>query len=65
MPSSVIDSMEYLPKEHVLRVTFLSGSVYDYHDVPESTFGRMRRARSKGTFLNKYIKGHFDFTKVA
>lgn len=38
--------------------------IYDYKDVPEETYQVMKKATSKGTYLNKYIKGNFEFEKV-
>jgi hypothetical protein len=63
MPSSVIESIKYDPSKEILRVVFLSGSVYDYKNVPESVYMAMKAATSKGIFLNTKIKGHFDFEK--
>lgn len=64
MPSSVIASFDYDQESHTLRVNFLSGNVYEYLHVPAEVFRRMKAAKSKGTFLNRFIKGHFDFIKI-
>jgi len=64
MPSSVVSKMSYFPKSKVLRITYVSGTIYDYKDVPEDVYEAMREAFSKGTFLNEHIKGNFDFEKV-
>ncbi|CAG5018422.1 hypothetical protein DYBT9275_05998 [Dyadobacter sp. CECT 9275] len=63
MPSSVIESMSY-DTDTTLRIVFLSGTIYDYHLVPEQVFARMKGARSKGNFLNRYIKGKYSYSKV-
>lgn len=63
MPSSVIESIKYDPVKEILRVVFLSGSVYDYKKVPASVYQAMKAATSKGTFLNRKIKGYFDYEK--
>lgn len=65
MPSSVVASMKYIPELSVLRVTYVSGMVYDYLDVPSTVYAEMRAATSKGKFLNEKIKGHYPFKKVS
>jgi hypothetical protein len=64
MPSSVIDHFKYLPDTEILRVTFISGSVYVYKGVPQRIYDQIKAARSKGKYLNRYIKGRFPFEKV-
>lgn len=64
MPSSVVAAIKYYPLKSILRVAFVSGSVYDYKKVPENVYKAMKAAASKGTFLNKYIKGHFSYEKL-
>lgn len=63
MPSTVISSFRYNKKNRILTVVFLSGSVYTYKNVPEDLYLNMKNASSKGSFLNKEIKGNFDFEK--
>jgi len=65
MPSSVIAGIEYDNLSHTLRITYVSGRRYDYKNVPERVYAAMRAAFSKGTFLNKYIKGKYKFEHVA
>jgi len=64
MPSTVIASAVYNAESATLRITFTSGLVYDYKKVPEKIFAEMMAYRSKGKFLNCYIKGKFDFEKI-
>ena len=64
MPSSVVVATKYDPVKEILRVIFVSGNVYEYKHVPEKTFLAMKAATSKGTFLNKHIKGRYEFEKV-
>lgn len=65
MPSSVIATAHYDKDSQVLKVIFRSGAVYLYYDVPEEVYLLYMKARSKGIFLNKFIKGNFEFEKVA
>ena len=64
MPSTVVSAMHYYPHKKLLRVIYVSGSVYDYKDVPEKIYTAMKSAMSKGTYLNKYIKGKYQFDKI-
>jgi hypothetical protein len=64
MPSTVVAHMEYNVPQQTLRITFVSGLVYNYLHVPEHLYNKMKSATSKGTFLNKHIKGKYDFEKV-
>jgi hypothetical protein len=61
--SSVIKAIEYNDTSHVLRVTFLSGKVYDYYGVPPECHDAFRRATSKGTFFNDFIRDRYDFAQ--
>ncbi|WP_143305116.1 KTSC domain-containing protein [Chitinophaga vietnamensis] len=64
MPSSVVAHMQYDSNTRTLRIIFVSGMVYDYKNVPEAVYLAMKQAGSKGTYLNKYIKGHYSFKKI-
>jgi len=64
MPSSVISAVKYDPVSCTLRVIFVSGQVYDYQEVPPEVYKAMISARSKGTYLNNYIKGNYEFRKI-
>ncbi|UOE42013.1 KTSC domain-containing protein [Chryseobacterium suipulveris] len=47
----------------ILTVMFVSGKVYDYFQVPQNVFENFRSSFSKGNFLNRFIKGRFNFQK--
>lgn len=64
MPSSVVSDMSYDAARAILRVTFVSGLVYDYKNVPEEAYHAMKTSGSKGTYLNQHIKGHYEFEKI-
>jgi len=65
VPSTVISNFSYDPVRSILRVIFLSGSVYEYKNVPKEVYNEMKRSGSKGAYLNQHIKGHYPFVKVA
>jgi len=56
--------MHYDKDTATLRVIFVSGLVYDYKNVPEEVYLAMKTSGSKGTYLNKHIKGHYAYEKV-
>lgn len=64
MPSTVVSAIHYYPEKKVLRVIYLSGSVYDYKAVPEKIYKAMKSSGSKGIYLNNHIKGKYEFEKV-
>jgi len=64
MPSSVVAAIRYDEKSSKLRVIFQSGSIYDYLQVPEEVYNNMKKASSKGEFLNKEIKPNYQFEKI-
>ena len=64
MPSSVVAAMKYDAKASKLRVIYTSGNIYDYKEVPEKIYNEMRKASSKGEFLNKQIKPNYEYEKI-
>jgi hypothetical protein len=60
--SSNIDSIGW--EDDILEVTFLSGSTYEYYDVPEEVFEEMLDASSKGQYLARNIKGVYSYNKI-
>jgi len=64
MPSTVIASMKYDHETQTLSVTYVSGSVYNYRNVPREEYELMKTSGAKGIYLNKNIKGKYRFEKV-
>jgi len=64
MPSSVVAAIRYDANTNTLRIIYVSGSVYDYKNVPEKIFKEMKTTSSKGEFLNKQIKPNYEFEKI-
>ena len=64
MPSSVVRSFHYLPKERQLEIQFVSGRRYRYLEVPKELGHQMRTCFSKGEFFNSHIKDHYAFVRV-
>ena len=64
MPSTVISNISYDPLSSVLRVTFVSGIIYEYKNVPEEVYNALKTSDAKGIYLNRNIKGRFAFEKI-
>ena len=64
MPSTVISDITYDTETALLRVTFISGIIYEYKDVPEKLYKELRASLSKGRYLNYKIKGNFECIKI-
>ena len=64
MPSAVVSAIEYDAARATLRVTFVSGRVYDYLDVPQEVFIAMKISFSKGIYFNEHIKGYYQFERI-
>ncbi len=64
MPSSVVSAISYDSQSQTLRVIFVSGTVYNYKEVPEQVYKEMKTSGSKGSYLNMHIKGKYVFEKI-
>lgn len=62
--STNILSAGYDESSETLEVEFLSGSVYQYYNVPISIFDAFRNSGSKGQFLHAYIKNAYPYSRV-
>jgi hypothetical protein len=63
MPSTVI-AIDYDTERERLTVTFATGRIYEYVDVPAEVAASFQSAFSKGTFFNGYIRDRYDFRKL-
>ncbi|RXH24948.1 MULTISPECIES: KTSC domain-containing protein [Bradyrhizobium] len=64
MPSSVIRFFRYAPDTRELKVTFVSGRLYVYEDVPSEVATAFREARSKGAFFNHEIRDRYVYRDI-
>ncbi|MEO6290556.1 MAG: KTSC domain-containing protein [Ginsengibacter sp.] len=65
MPSSVLSTISYRRATASLTITFVSGTVYIYRNVPEEKYVGLLASKSKGKYFNRYIKEIYPFEKVA
>ncbi len=63
MPSTVIAAFRYLSSRRELEVTFRSGRVYAYQEVPPEVAEAMNAAFSKGEFFNARIRDRYVFER--
>lgn len=60
--SSQVNRTKYLPGQEILEVEFKSNSkVYHYFNVPFELWVKACAAESIGSFINKEIKGKYEF----
>ena len=64
MPSTVVSTMSYDSATSTLTITFVSGMVYNYKNVPEEVYNALKTSGAKGIFLNQHIKGKYEFEKI-
>lgn len=62
--STAVSAIAYRAREHALDVTFVSGGVYRYFDVPEEVFDRFRYAESAGRFMHEEILEQYEFERL-
>ena len=62
--SSEIEWIGYEHKRRMLQVEFLSGSIYQYDEVPETLYQSFLGAPSHGRFFENQIKGRFETRRV-
>ncbi len=61
--SSNVEAIGYEDAAMELHVQFVGGALYVYHDAPREVYDDLMAAPSKGSFLNRVIKGVYEFTK--
>ncbi len=64
MPSAVIRDFSYNVATRQLVVTFVTGRIYAYADVPADVHNAFRASGSKGRFFNQEIRDCYDCRKI-
>ena len=62
--SSNLASVGYDTATQTLEIEFLSGSVYQYYNVPEHMYEQLMRAGSKGRFFHQYIRNAYPYSRI-
>lgn len=61
--SSTLHDVAYDTERRRLVLTFVSGSVYEYADVPATVARDLLQAESKGRYFNEHIREQYRFSK--
>lgn len=61
--SSTIQKVGYSDELKELYIQFKNGVKYKYVMVPKSCYENLMKAESKGWYINRFIKGLFNFIK--
>lgn len=64
MPSKVIRFYHYDEEQKILTIGFVSGSKYQYMDIPAEVYARFRGAYSKGHFFSQNIRDIYKYNKA-
>jgi hypothetical protein len=62
--SSNIEAIGYNSDAQELHIQFLSGATYVYYGVPEHIYEEIMDAPSRGSYLNRVIKGVYKYAKI-
>jgi len=63
--SSNIKTAMYDTENKILTITFNTGMVYEYYDVPWEIFTKFRSSQSQGKYFNTEIRTKYKFKKVS
>jgi len=61
--SSNIEQIGYDSDTSELHVVFKDGSLYVYSDIPVQIYEELLGAASKGSYLNREVKGVYNYDK--
>jgi predicted XRE-type DNA-binding protein len=62
--SSAVAAIGYQAAEKTLEIEFVSGEVYRYFKVPDSTYKAFQKAESKGAFFQDRVRGRFPYVRL-
>ena len=62
--SSRILKMSYIKSKKLLTITFNSGAIYEYYDVPMEVTDGIIQADSLGKYFDKNIKGIYNYRRL-
>ncbi|TMJ06423.1 MAG: KTSC domain-containing protein [Alphaproteobacteria bacterium] len=65
MPSTAVEHISYDEATRELHVTYVGGATYTYYGVPKQLYAAFREVRSKGQFVNQFVKNRYDYRKHA
>jgi hypothetical protein len=63
--SNTLATVGYDTALELLRLEFRTQAVYHYFDVPAEIHEELMNATSKGTYFNRFIRGHFPYSLIS
>ena len=64
MNSTALRSIGYDEAEWVLQLKYVNGKLYNYFRVPPEEYAHLKKAPSKGVYVNYKIKPYYDFEEL-
>ena len=61
---TAINNIEYDSGRERLTITFATGRIYEYVDVPGEVAASFQSAFAKDAFFNTYIRDRYDFREL-
>jgi hypothetical protein len=65
LTSTSLAAATYDDHHRQLQLDFLDGSQYVFFGVPVELYRHLLCSTSKGSFFNRYIRGHFPYAKLS
>lgn len=62
--SSHLQSYEYDPDTQILTVQFVSGSIYQYFNVPHTEYWNLRQSGGSGSYFHDKIRTSYGYQKI-
>ncbi|MBU7037634.1 MAG: KTSC domain-containing protein [Theionarchaea archaeon] len=62
--SSNLRSVGYDSESRILEVEFQGGGIYQYFDVPESTYDALMSAPSHGSYFHRHVRNRYQYRKM-
>jgi len=62
--SANVTAVGYDEPSLTLEVHFSSGAIYQYFDLPRSTYDDLMNAPSKGQYFNLYIRNNYRYMRL-
>lgn len=63
--SSTLATIAYDRRRELLQLEFNSHAIYQYFAVPDTVYGALLGAPSKGSYFNRAIRGKFRYIRIS
>jgi len=65
MPSTAIRALAYDPEHEAMFVTFVSGEIYAYAEVPRAVFEAFQSSGSRGRFFQSHVRDRYRYRRIS